>query len=149
MALKQQNRNKQWSGKIELDEIYFERPHMEKRGQGAAGNIAVFGLLRREEQVYTVITPEPKRYIDADHTRKSTTKKSIVDTTFWYGYNALDVSEFKHFRLNHSKLFADRSNHINGIENFWNQAKQHMKKFNAIPNNIWVCSLSNASSNFM
>jgi transposase len=42
----------------------------------------------------------------------------------------LDVSDFKHFRINHSKLFADKKNHINGIENFWNQAKRHMRKFN-------------------
>ena len=34
-------------------------------------------------------------------------------------YNALDVSEFKHYRINHSKLFAQKQNHINGIENFY------------------------------
>ena len=45
----------------------------------------------------------------------------------------LDVSDFHHFRINHSKLFADRHNHINGIENFWNQAKRHMRKFNGVP----------------
>ena len=39
---------------------------------------------------------------------------------------------FHHFRINHSKLFADRHNHINGIENFWNQAKRHMQKFNGV-----------------
>lgn len=41
----------------------------------------------------------------------------------------LDVSEFKHYRINHLKLFADKQNHINGIENFWNQAKRHLPKF--------------------
>ena len=45
----------------------------------------------------------------------------------------LDVSDFKHFRINHSKLFADKANHINGIENFWNQAQRHMRKFNGVP----------------
>jgi transposase len=45
----------------------------------------------------------------------------------------LDVSDFHHFRINHSKLFADCHNHINGIENFWNQAKRHMSKFNGVP----------------
>ena len=25
-------------------------------------------------------------------------------------------------RINHSKEFANKQNHINGIENFWNQA---------------------------
>ena len=45
----------------------------------------------------------------------------------------LDVSDFRHYRINHSKLFADKHNHINGIENFWNQAKHHMRKFNGVP----------------
>jgi len=36
-------------------------------------------------------------------------------------------------RINHSRLFADKHNHINGIENFWNQAKRHMRKFNGVP----------------
>ena len=36
-------------------------------------------------------------------------------------------------RINHSKLFADRRNHINGIENFWNQAKRHLRGYNGIP----------------
>ncbi len=40
---------------------------------------------------------------------------SIVYSDCWKGYNALDVSDFKH-----SGLFADKRNHINGIENFWN-----------------------------
>jgi len=38
-----------------------------------------------------------------------------------------------HYRTNHSKLFADKKNHINGIENFWNQAKRHMRRFNGVP----------------
>ena len=33
----------------------------------------------------------------------------------------------------HTQLFADKQNHINGIENFWNQAKRHMRKFNGVP----------------
>ncbi len=43
-------------------------------------------------------------------------------------YQSLSITE-----LTHSKLFADKTNHINGIENFWNQAKRHMRKFNGIP----------------
>jgi transposase len=45
----------------------------------------------------------------------------------------LDVSEFKHFRINYSKLFADKKNHINGTESFWSQAKCHVRKFNGVP----------------
>ena len=54
-------------------------------------------------------------------------------TPYRHGYNALDVSGFKHYRINHSKLFAKGKSHINGIENFWNQAKRHMRKFNGVP----------------
>lgn len=57
---------------------------------------------------------------------------SIVYTDTFRSYNALDISEFHHRRINHSELFADQSNHINGIENFWNQTKRHMRKFNGI-----------------
>ena len=58
---------------------------------------------------------------------------SIVYSDCWRGYNVLDVSDFKHFRINHSELFADKLNHVNGIENFWNQAKRYLRKFNGAP----------------
>ena len=40
----------------------------------------------------------------------------------------LDVPDFHHFRIDHSKLFADRHNHIDDIENFWNKAKRHVRE---------------------
>jgi transposase len=58
---------------------------------------------------------------------------SIVYSDCWRGYNVLDVSDFKHFRINQSTRFADQANHIPGSENFWNQAKRHMRKFNGGP----------------
>jgi transposase len=42
------------------------------------------------------------------------------------------VSGFNHYRINPSKLFADKKSHINGIKAFWNQAKRHMRKFNGV-----------------
>ena len=57
---------------------------------------------------------------------------SIVYTDSLSSYDKLDVSGFIHYRINHSKEFADRQNHINGIENFWNQAKRVLRKYNGI-----------------
>lgn len=58
----------------------------------------------------------------------------IVSTDGYTGYDVLDVSEFKHHRIHHSEKFVEgKTNHINGIENFWNQAKRHMRRFNGIP----------------
>ena len=45
----------------------------------------------------------------------------------------LDVSEFRHMRINHREQFADRGNPINGVENFWNQAKRHLRRYNGVP----------------
>ena len=41
---------------------------------------------------------------------------SIVHMDTSKAYSALDVSDFHHRRINHSRLFADHQNHINGIE---------------------------------
>ena len=48
---------------------------------------------------------------------------SIVYTDGFSSYDALDVSDFHHVRINHSERFVDERSHINGIENFWNQAE--------------------------
>lgn len=45
----------------------------------------------------------------------------------------LDISALHHMWINHSKLFADRRNPINGFENFWYQAKQGLRRHHGIP----------------
>jgi transposase len=45
-------------------------------------------------------------------------------------------SQLFHLLINHLRLFAEGKNHINGIENFWNQAKRHLRKFNGVPKPI-------------
>ena len=93
----------------------------------------MFGILKRGGKVYTQIIIDAKSETLMPIIRCKIKPDSIVYTDYWRSYNALDVSEFKHYRINHSKLFAKKKNHINGIENFWNQAKRHMRKFNGIP----------------
>ena len=58
----------------------------------------------------------------------------MVYTDSYSSYNVLDVSEFHHFRIDHTHDFVAKGhNHINGIENFWNQAKRHLARYNGIP----------------
>ena len=120
------------SGEVEADESYFGGRRKGKRGRGAAGKVAVFGLLKRGGKVYTAIIPNAKTETLLPIIRERVRPDSIVYTDTFRSYNALDVSDFHHMRINHSELFADRQNHINGIENFWNQAKRQMRKFNGI-----------------
>ena len=122
-----------FSGEIEVDESYFGGKRKGKRGRGAAGKVPVFGLLKRGGKVYTKIIPNAKATTLMPIMQERITPDSVVYTDCLSSYNVLDVSCFKHYRINHSELFADRKNHINGIENFWNQAKRHMRKFNGVP----------------
>ena len=118
---------------VELDESYFGGVRKGKRGRGAAGKIPVFGLLKRGGKVYTQIVTDTKTETLLPIIRQKIKPDSIVYTDSYRSYNVLDVSEFKHYRINHSKLFAHKHNHINGIENFWNQAKRVLRKYNGIP----------------
>ena len=122
-----------FSGEIEVDESYFGGKRKGKRGRGAAGKVPVFGLLKRGGKVYTKIIPDAKAGTLMPIMQERIMPDSVVYTDCLSSYNVLDVSCFKHYRINHSELFADRKNHINGIENFWNQAKRHMRKFNGVP----------------
>jgi transposase len=44
-----------FEGEIEVDESYFGGKRKGKRGRGAGGKVPVFGLLRRNGKVYTVM----------------------------------------------------------------------------------------------
>lgn len=121
-----------FEGEIEANESYFGGTRKGKRGRGAVGN-AVFGLLKRDGKVYNVVVPNTQSATLLPIIRENVKPDSIVYTDFYRSYDVLDVSEFNHFRINHSTHFAEKQNHVNGIENFWNQAKRHLRKFNSIP----------------
>lgn len=63
-------------------------------------------------------------------------------------YDALDVSQFRHVRINHSHEFARDRNHINDIENFWNQAKRVLRKCNGIPRDSFPLFLNTCEFRF-
>lgn len=129
----EQEAHEVFGGEIEVDESYFGGSRKGNRGSGAAGKIPVFGLLKRGGRVYTKIIPDASSASLIPIIERKVIPDSIVYSDCWRAYNVLDVSDFKHYRINHSKLFSDKKNHINGIENFWNQAKRHMRKFNGVP----------------
>ena len=122
-----------FEGEIEVDESYFGGTRKGLRGRGASGKVPVFGLLKRGGKVYTKVISDASSTTLLPIIASKVAPDSIVYSDCWRSYNALDISGFKHYRINHSKIFADKHNHLNGIENFWNQAKRHMRKFKGIP----------------
>ena len=121
-----------FEGHVELDESYFGGTRKGKRGRGAAGKTAVFGIFKRGGKVYTKVVSDTKTSTLMPIIARKVAPDSVVYTDCYRSYNALDVSDFYHQRINHSRLFATGKNHINGVENFWNQAKRVLPKYNGI-----------------
>ena len=113
-----------FEGPVELDESYFGGQRKGRRGRGAAGKVVIFGILKRNGRVYTVVVDNAKPDTLIPVIKQKIMPDSIVYTDSLSSYDKPDVSGFIHHRINHSKEFADRRNHINGIGNFWNQAKR-------------------------
>ncbi|MFK5246323.1 IS1595 family transposase [Glaesserella parasuis] len=119
-------------GQIELDESYFGGHRKGKRGRGAAGKVAVLGILKRQGKVFTVVVNDTQTTTPMPVIARKIKPDSWVYTDTYHSYDALDVSEFHHERISHSELFTVKQNHINGIENFWSQAKRILRKYNGI-----------------
>ena len=122
-----------FDGEVELDESYFGGVRKGKRGRGAAGKVIVFGLLKRGGKVYAKVVDNAKTSTLLPVIQRKIAPDSWVYTDCFGSYDALDVSQFHHMRINHSVEFARGRNHINGIENFWSQAKRVLRKYNGIP----------------
>ena len=122
-----------FDGAVELDESYFGGVRKGKRGRGATGKVVVFGLLKRGGKVYAKVVDNARTATLMPVIQRKVAPDSVVYTDSFSSYDALDVSQFHHVRINHSVEFAQGRNHINGIENFWNQAKRVLRKYNGIP----------------
>jgi transposase len=92
-----------FAGEIELDESYFGGVRKGKRGRGAADKVAVFGILKRGGKVYTKVISDAKTETLLPIIKRKILPDSIVYTDCFRSYNVLDVSEFKHYRINSIK----------------------------------------------
>ena len=137
-----------FAGHVELDESYFGGARKGKRGRGAAGKTAVFGILKRGGKVYTKVVSDTKTSTLMPIIADKIAPDSVVYTDCYRSYNALDVSGFYHERINHSRLFATGKNHINGVENFWNQAKRVLRKYNGIDHKTFPLFLKECEFRF-
>jgi len=120
-----QESTQMFEGYIELDESYFGGVRKGKRGRGAAGKVAVFGILKRQGKVYTVVVPDTKANTLMPIISSKIKPDSIVYTDSWHSYNALDVGRFHHERINHSTDFAKGENHINALKTFGAKRKEY------------------------
>ena len=140
-----------FSGEIELDESYFGPKRVRgKRGRGAGGKTIVFGIFKRQGNVYTEIVPDAKKRSLLQVIRGRVGLESVVHTDGWPAYDGLvDVGYAKHFRVQHGRNeFASQRSHINGIESFWAFAKHRLTKFKGIPKHTFYLHLKETEFRF-
>ena len=120
-----------YRGEVEVDESYFGKRRVRgKRGRGAGGKTIVFGIFKRNGQVYTEIVPDVKKATLLPVIRGRVALESVMHTDEWKAYDGLvDLGYQKHFRVRHNaNVFASKTCHINGIESFWGTAKTRLMK---------------------
>jgi len=121
-------------GEVEADESYFGGHRKGLRGRGAAGKVAVFGLLKRRGKVYTRPVPNVTRETLRAVIRQKVPKGSTIYSDQFSGYDGLITEGYRHYRINHGEGCApSRRRHSNGIENFWGYAKTKLKRYYGIP----------------
>ena len=97
-----------FDGEIELNESYFGDRRKGQRGRGAAGKVPIFELLKRGGKVYTKVILDAKSRTLMPIIESKIYPDSIVYTDNFASYDVLDVSDFKHYRINHSTQFVDK-----------------------------------------
>jgi len=138
-------------GEVEIDESYFDPRRVRgKRGRGAGGKTIVFGVFKREGQVYTEIVPDVKKTTLRKAIRGKVSLDTVVHSGGWRGYDGLvDVGYAKHLRVNHGDdQFVEGRSHINGIESFWAFAKHRLTKFKGVARHTFYLHLKETEFRF-
>ena len=130
-------------GVFELDESYFGAKRVRgKRGRGAAGKTPVFGLLKRDGNVYVEIVENCSKEELMPIIQGKILEGSTINTDGWKAYNGLILNGYDHYRVFHShNEFARGKCHVNGIEAFWSFCKRRLAKFNGLSDEKFLLHL--------
>lgn len=138
------------TGEFELDESYFGAKRVRgKRGRGAAGKTPVFGLLKRDGNVYVQIVKNCSKEQIMPIIQGKILAGSTIHTDGWKAYDGLILNGYEHYRVYHSHdEFVRGKSHVNGIESFWSFAKRRLAQFNGLADNTFVYHLAECQFRF-
>jgi transposase-like protein len=137
-------------GEFELDESYFGAKRIRgKRGRGAAGKTPVFGLLKRDGNVYVQIVKNCSKDELMPIIQGKILEGSTVHTDGWKAYDGLVLNGYDHYRVFHShNEFARGKAHVNGIESFWSFTKRRLAQFNGLSDETFYFHLKESEFRF-
>lgn len=133
-----------------LDESYFgARGVRGKRGRGAAGKTPVFGVLKRNDQIFLTVVKACSKDELMAIVKGQVLESATFYTDGWKAYYGLIVNGYEHYRVFHCQNeFARGKCHINGIESFWSFAKRRLAQFNGICSAKFILHLKECEFRF-
>ncbi|MBI3526792.1 MAG: IS1595 family transposase [Betaproteobacteria bacterium] len=120
-------------GEVEVHESYLGSARKGQKGRTPKGSAPVFGMLTRGGEIHTVMVPNTRQDTLLPILRTRINPESLVYTNALHVSDALNRLGVRHRKVAPRDRFAPGPAHMNGIENFWNQARRHLRKYNGIP----------------
>ena len=118
---------------MEIHGSYFGGTRKSQKASAAGDSAPVFGLLTRGGKVHTVMVPNTREDTLLPILRTRVRPDTLVYTNATQVSAALKRLGVRHRKVDQDDRFAPGPAHLNGIENFWNQARRHLSKYNGIP----------------
>ena len=122
--------------------LLFDESHSRKRyPQGETGGEStnsmpvrkiLCGLIRHDNKVCTAVYPEIGKVYNLPTNGKKIWPESIVHTDETTAKETISLSALHCTRYRPSDLISGQGFQIDEIENFWNQAKRQLRKYNGI-----------------
>lgn len=115
-----------FTGTVEVDETYVGGRRHGKRGRGAAGKTAVFGISNRDTgRVYAKSVPNVRAATVMPLIKENVQIGSTVMTDEMASYKKSKQHGYDHHTVRHGAKEYVRGNvHTNSIEGFWSQLKR-------------------------
>ena len=90
-------------GELELDESYFGASRVRgKRGRGAAGKTPVFGIKKRDGEVYVEIVKSCSKEQLMPIVQGKILEGSTINTDGWRAYDGLALNGYDDYKVFHS-----------------------------------------------
>jgi transposase-like protein len=124
---------------VEVDETFIggkaRNMHANRKSEkipvrgGAAGKVAVMGLLERHGEVRLQIVPNVRRHnltpVIKEHVAPDT--EVFTDALKSYELLGMDEARYVHYVIDHAEEYVRGRVHTNGLENFWSLLKRGLK----------------------
>jgi len=118
--------------RVEVDEAYFGGRRKGRRGRGAFGKVAVFGMKSRDGEARMEVMHNVSSSSLMEAIGRNVEKGTMIYTDKFKAYNDLKAFGYRHRKINHRKRFVCGKTHTNCVEGLWSYVKEGMAKHHGV-----------------